>query len=141
MLRRLGVDLHSRELSRSWHSEPWPCSTPDHSPVSESPADRGVFRRAESCGVPGVVGQAADLRKFLRRHAKSNGIDAETLARMPIADPDGLQQLELPGPAAAALDRRVRACERLTRAASEHGLVLDAISAPVTIPVGRSACG
>jgi len=64
--------------------------------------------------------RAADLRKFLHRHAKSNGIDAETLARMPIADPDGLQQLELPGPAAAALDRRVRACERLTRAASEH---------------------
>ena len=41
--------------------------------------------------------KAADLRKFLRRHAKSNGIDAETLARMPIADPRGLQQLELPG--------------------------------------------
>jgi hypothetical protein len=39
---------------------------------------------------------------------------------MPIADPDGLQQLELPGPAAAALDRRVRACERLTRAASDR---------------------
>jgi transposase len=64
--------------------------------------------------------KAADLRRFLRRHAKSNGIDAETLARMPLADPGGLQQLELPGPAAAALDRRVRACERLTRAGSEH---------------------
>ncbi len=64
--------------------------------------------------------KAADLRRFLRRHAKSNGIDAETLARLPLADPRGLQQLELPGPAAAALDRRVRACARLTRAASEH---------------------
>ena len=64
--------------------------------------------------------KAADLRRFLRRHAKSNGIDAETLARMPLADPRGLQPLELPGPDAAALDRRVRACERLTRAASEH---------------------
>jgi transposase len=64
--------------------------------------------------------KAADLRRFLRRHAKSNGIDAETLARLPLADPGGLQQLELPGPAAAALDRRVRACERLTRAGSEH---------------------
>jgi transposase len=64
--------------------------------------------------------RAADLRKFLHRHAKTNGIDAETLARMPIADPRGLQQLELPGPGAAALDRRVRACDRLTRAASEH---------------------
>ena len=39
---------------------------------------------------------------------------------MPLADPGGLQQLELPGPDAAALDRRVRACDRLTQAASEH---------------------
>ena len=64
--------------------------------------------------------KAADLRRFLRRHAKSNGIDAETLARMPLADPRGLQALELPRAEAAALDRRVRACDRLTRAASEH---------------------
>jgi transposase len=64
--------------------------------------------------------KAADLRKFLHRHAKSNGIDAETLARIPLADPAGLQQLELPGPDAAAPGRRVRACERLTRASSEH---------------------
>jgi transposase len=64
--------------------------------------------------------KAADLRRFLRRHAKSNGTGAETLARMPLADPGGLQPLELPGAAAAAPGRRVRACERLTRAASEH---------------------
>ena len=64
--------------------------------------------------------KASDLRRFLRRHAKSNGIDAETLARMPLADPAGLRKLELPSADAAALDRRVRACDRLTRAASEH---------------------
>src|SRR5450755_1961710 len=64
--------------------------------------------------------KAADLRRFLRRHAKSNGTGAETLARMPLAGPGGLQPLELPGADAATLDRRVRACERLTRAASEH---------------------
>jgi transposase len=64
--------------------------------------------------------KAADLRRFLRRHAKSNGIDAETLARIPLADPGGLQRLELPGADAAALDRRVRACGRLTQAAAEH---------------------
>jgi transposase len=64
--------------------------------------------------------KAADLRRFLRRHAKSNGIDAETLARIPLADPAGLQPLELPGPDLAALDRRVRACARLTQAAAEH---------------------
>jgi transposase len=64
--------------------------------------------------------KAADLRRFLRRHAKSNGIDAETLARIPLAGPGGLQPLELPGAAPAALDRRVRACARLTQAAAEH---------------------
>jgi transposase len=64
--------------------------------------------------------KAADLRRFLRRHAKSNGIGAETLARIPPAGPGGLQPLELPGPDLAALDRRVRACGRLTQAGAEH---------------------
>ena len=63
--------------------------------------------------------KAADLRRFLRRHAKSNGIDAETLARLPLADPRG-QPLELAGVHAAALDRRVRACDRLTKDAATH---------------------
>jgi transposase len=64
--------------------------------------------------------KAADLRRFLSRHTKTNGIDADTLARLPLFDPAGLQSLELPGVERAALDRRVRACDRLTRAAAEH---------------------
>jgi transposase len=64
--------------------------------------------------------KAADLRRFLSRHAKSNGIDADTLARLPLVDPGGLAPLELPGAEAAALDRRVRATDRLTRVAAEH---------------------
>jgi len=62
--------------------------------------------------------KASDLRKFFSRHAKSNGIDADTLARLPLVAPAG--PLELPGPEAAALDRRVRAADRLTRVAAEH---------------------
>jgi Transposase len=31
--------------------------------------------------------KAADLRRFLSRHAKSNGIDADTLARLPTGSP------------------------------------------------------
>ena len=83
-------------------------------PIAVLVARRGhaVFRVSSA--------KAADLRRFLRRHAKSNGIDAETLARMPLADPRGLQQLELPNAGAAALGRRVRACGRLTEAASKH---------------------
>jgi len=64
--------------------------------------------------------QAADLRRFLSRHAKSNGIDAQTLARLPLVDPDGLRPLRLSDGDAASLDRRVRATDRLTRLAAEH---------------------
>ena len=64
--------------------------------------------------------KAADLRRFLSRHAKSNGIDADTLARLPLVDPAGLHPLELPGAERAALDRRVRAADRLTAGRAEH---------------------
>ncbi len=64
--------------------------------------------------------KAADLRRFLSRHTKTNGIDADTLARLPLVDPGGLRPLVLPGEEAAALDRRVRACDRLTRQGAEH---------------------
>jgi transposase len=64
--------------------------------------------------------KAADLRRFLRRHAKSNGIDADTLARLPLVDPAGLGPLQLPDAPRAALDRRVRATDRLTQAAATH---------------------
>jgi transposase len=64
--------------------------------------------------------KAADLRRFLSRHTKTNGIDADTLARLPLFDADGLQALELPNAERAALDRRVRAADRLTRAGAEH---------------------
>jgi transposase len=64
--------------------------------------------------------KAADLRRFLSRHAKSNGIDADTLARLPLVAPDSVRPLQLPDVEAAALDRRVRATDRLTRLAAEH---------------------
>jgi len=64
--------------------------------------------------------KAHDLRRVLSRHAKSNGIDADTLARLPLVDPAGLHPLELPDAQRAALDRRVRACDRLTQAGAEH---------------------
>jgi transposase len=64
--------------------------------------------------------KAHDLRRFLSRHAKSNGIDAEVLARLPLVDPAGLVPLQLPDAPRAALDRRVRATDRLTRQAATH---------------------
>jgi transposase len=58
--------------------------------------------------------KAADLRRFLNRHAKSNGIDALTLAKLPLFDPDGLRPVDLAEGPAASLDRRVRTCARLS---------------------------
>jgi transposase len=64
--------------------------------------------------------KAHDLRRFLKRHAKANSIDADTLARLPLVDPAGLHPLVLPAASRAALDRRVRATDRLTQAAATH---------------------
>jgi len=64
--------------------------------------------------------QSADLRRFLSRHAKTNGIDAETLARLPLFHPAGVKPLELPEADTASLDRRVRAAHRLTRQVALH---------------------
>jgi transposase len=64
--------------------------------------------------------ESADLRRFLSRHAKTNGIDADTLARIPLFHPAGVQPLELPSADAASLDRRVRAAHRLTRQVALH---------------------
>lgn len=64
--------------------------------------------------------KASDLWRFFSRHAKSNGIDADALARLAIVAPESLRPLVLPGADRAALDRRVRATDRLTREASLH---------------------
>jgi transposase len=64
--------------------------------------------------------QSADLRRYLSKHAKSNGIDADTLARIPLFHPSGVVPLELGDAAAASLDRRVRAADRMTRQIALH---------------------
>lgn len=64
--------------------------------------------------------KASDLRKFFSRHTKTNGIDADTLARLGIVDRAGLVELRLPDASRAALDRRVRATDRLTAQGAEH---------------------
>lgn len=80
-----------------------------------------VFFARRGHGVVRVSSQkAADLRRFLSRHAKSNGIDADTLARLGIIDPHSLWPLELPSGDRAALQRRVRAADRLTRLCAAH---------------------
>jgi transposase len=64
--------------------------------------------------------ESADLRRYLSKHVKTNGIDADTLARVPLFHPAGVQPLVMVGAEAAALDRRVRAADRLTRDIAER---------------------
>ena len=88
--------------------------------------------------------KAHDLRRFLSRHTKTNGIDADTLARLPLFDPTGLQPLVLPNAERAGLDRRVRATDRLTRQRSDHkrrirGLVRQLFAmSPLTADLGAA---
>lgn len=72
--------------------------------------------------------KAADLRRFLSRHAKSNGIDAETLARLPMVAPAGLHPVELSGAQRASLDRRVRTVARLTREIGQRKVRIRALT-------------
>lgn len=64
--------------------------------------------------------KAAALRRFYSRHAKSNRIDADVLARLPLVDPAGVVPLELPDADQATLRRRVRAADRLTEEITSH---------------------
>ena len=83
--------------------------------------------------------KAADLRRFLSRHAKTNGIDAETLARLPLVAPESLEPVELPGAARATLDRRVRAVARLTARIGEHKTRIRALAAALMPTIGAGA--
>lgn len=63
--------------------------------------------------------QAAAVRRALYPQAKSNRIDAETLARMPLMG-IRLRPLVLPDRDRAGLNRMVRACGRLSRQLADH---------------------
>lgn len=61
---------------------------------------------------------AADLARFYQRYAKSDRLSAQTLARLPVVNPDGLYPWVRPGPAYLALQRGCKELERLTTQAS-----------------------
>jgi hypothetical protein len=58
--------------------------------------------------------KAADLRRYFRRHHKTNRIDAITLAHIAILEGDALRPVAPAPGVAAELDRQVRVTERLT---------------------------
>jgi transposase len=61
--------------------------------------------------------QVADLRKYYKKHAKSDRVDARVLAKLPIVDEEKLHRLELSGPGALACQR---GCKQLDRLMKQH---------------------
>jgi len=59
--------------------------------------------------------KVAALRRLLRGHAKSDRIDALTLARLPWVDLEHLEPLSIPGPDMQRLDRLARRRDRLAK--------------------------
>lgn len=57
--------------------------------------------------------QVADLRRYYKRHAKSDRIDARVLARLPLVNPDKLHRLLLPSATTLACQRGCKELERL----------------------------
>jgi transposase len=78
------------------------------------------FARRGHTVVRVTSGKSAKLRMALSAKAKTNGIDAQTLARLPLFDPDGVRPLDLPDIDHAELDRLVRLADRLTTDISRH---------------------
>lgn len=64
--------------------------------------------------------KSSDLRKFLKRHTKTDEVDAETNARLPQVDPQGVHELRLPVPDQMALQRLVKRRDRLTREVADQ---------------------
>src|SRR6266516_3207795 len=60
--------------------------------------------------------EVADLRRYYKRHAKSDRIDARVLARLPLVNPDKLHRLVLPAATAFACQR---ACKQLDHLATQ----------------------
>lgn len=59
--------------------------------------------------------QVADLRRFYKRHAKSDRIDARVLARLPLVNGDNLHPLTPPAAAVLGCQRACRQLDRLNK--------------------------
>jgi transposase len=59
--------------------------------------------------------QVADLRKYFKKHAKSDRIDARVLAKLPLVDEEKLHRLELADARSLACQRGCKQLERLMK--------------------------
>jgi len=71
--------------------------------------------------------KASALRRVLREHAKSDRIDALTLARLPWVDPEHLEPLAFSSPDMQRLDRLTRRRDRLAAAVASRKTRISAL--------------
>jgi transposase len=87
--------------------------------------------------------KAHDLRRFLEKYTKTDPIDADTAARVPQIDPDGVNELELPRPELMELRRLVKRRDRLAQEVGDqkrrvHALMV-MVNPPLMKALGESA--
>ncbi len=59
--------------------------------------------------------QVADLRRYYKKHAKSDRIDCRVLAKLPLVNSENLHPLQLPGAVGLACQRGCKELERLSK--------------------------
>lgn len=62
--------------------------------------------------------QVADLRKYFKKHAKSDRIDCRVLAKLPLVNGENLHALQLPGALTLACQRGCKQLDRLQKQAT-----------------------
>lgn len=83
-------------------------------PTSMAWLPLSVFLIAKGYRVYRVTPQkTSDLRKFFKKHGKSNSIDAKTLAKLPFVDPEGVYPLYLSSKSLYALERYCRQRDKI----------------------------
>lgn len=70
--------------------------------------------------------KAADLRKYYRRHTKSDRIDAQVLAKLPLIDPENLNQLWLPDSVIGALNGYCKQRDKIVGSISSRKVRIEA---------------
>jgi transposase len=71
--------------------------------------------------------QVKDFRRFLKKHAKSDRVDARILAKLPQVNPEGIHLLRIPDAATMACQRACREMDRLSRQITAIGNRLQAM--------------
>lgn len=59
--------------------------------------------------------KVSDLRKYFKKHTKSDRVDSQTLAKLPFIDSEGINQLYLPTSTLGSLDRCCRQRDKIMR--------------------------